>query len=426
MSNTATELKLVDLGKTRGTDRKPAVRKELQSQLDYIRQSKVDHIYSPAVNKIYDLAMSYVEDAEKHANNGGRAAWTMGLWDCPFIYALDIVPISFTELGRLGSSDALTIAEDYFQFPKETCSMVGALLGEWFLRRDTTVRELVVFNASCEPLNMGYELIAAEGYNVYRYESVNHPRSKDSARLEQQIRFLTEELEDLAIRLTGKPVDLGRLNAEIDRANRVLAKVREIFDLRRNNPLYIKSLATMFLLMGSSHYFGKPEEYEATLELLIEELKTAEFIPSPKGKIVPLAWIGGRGQEFGVYKTIDDCGGAILSWSTPNSWTHDLPKLDNPLASIATHILGKTGGHIIGSPVLRLKYLEDIIRSFDSKGILFYSYVGCSFAGIHQEIQRDHFQKLGIPSISLEGTFQVGPPSGQLLTRIRAFVEMLT
>ena len=50
--------------------------------------------------------------------------------------------------------------------------------------------------------------------------------------------------------------------------------------------------------------------------------------------------------------------------------------------------------------------------------------MGCSFGGIHKEIQRDFFQKLGVPSIALEGSFQVGPPTGQLLTRVRAFIEM--
>jgi benzoyl-CoA reductase/2-hydroxyglutaryl-CoA dehydratase subunit BcrC/BadD/HgdB len=41
------------------------------------------------------------------------------------------------------------------------------------------------------------------------------------------------------------------------------------------------------------------------------------------------------------------------------------------------------------------------------------------------EIFREFFQTLGLPSIGLDGTFQVGMPSGQLLTRVQAFVEML-
>ncbi len=421
-----TEVKPNGLGKSANPEPIIKTRQELKNQLDYVNSSKKEHSYSPAVVKLYDLAMTYVEDAEKHAKNGGRSAWVMGLWDAPLMYALDIVPISMTELGRLGSNDAMSIAEDFFQLPKETCSMVAAVLGEWYLRRNNTVTDLVVFNSLCEPLNLAWELIGVEGYKVYRIETVNRPHDNDPERLAEHISFLADELADLAIRLTGKPVDMDRVAHEIKRANRILGKVRQIFELRKSNPLYIKSLATMFLLMGSGHYFGKPEQYEATLDLLISELKVADFIISPRGKIIPLAWVGGRGQEFGVYKTVDDCGGAILAWSTPNSWTHDWPEAKTPLESIASHILGGTGGHVVGSPVHRLKPIERVIKEYGAKGILFYSYVGCSFAGIHHEVQRDYFHKLGIRSISLEGSFQVGPPSGQLLTRVRAFVEMLT
>jgi benzoyl-CoA reductase/2-hydroxyglutaryl-CoA dehydratase subunit BcrC/BadD/HgdB len=63
---------------------------------------------------------------------------------------------------------------------------------------------------------------------------------------------------------------------------------------------------------------------------------------------------------------------------------------------------------------------------FGATGILLYGYVGCSFGGIHREIHGDYFQKRGISSLALEGSFQVGPPTGQLQTRIRAFIEMLS
>lgn len=397
-------------------------RKELESQLNYIRQSKADHAYSPAVGRLYDLATSYVEDAEAAARSGRRAAWVLGLWDAPLLYACDTIPVSLTELGRMGSIEAVSIAEDYFQLPKETCSMVSSLLGEWYLRKDTTVRKMVVFNGSCEPLNLAWELVKDEGYDVYRIESVNRPSADEDGRWNQMVKFLASELNGAARWLTGKDIDEAKAALEVRRVNRILAKLRRILDLRLQNPLYIKSLATMFLLMGSGHYFGKPEQYEEVVDLLLEELSNTAHAPI-NGRAVPLAWIGGRGQEFGVYKAIDDCGGAVLGWQTPNVFTHDWREDVPPLEAIAEFVLS---GRVIGSPVHRLKTIEGVLDRTGSKGILFYGYVGCSFAGIHVEIMRDHFQKLGIPSIGLEGTFQVGPPSGQLLTRVRAFIEMLS
>jgi hypothetical protein len=38
----------------------------------------------------------------------------------------------------LGSADALSVAEDYFQLPKGSCSMVGSILGEFYLRAGRT------------------------------------------------------------------------------------------------------------------------------------------------------------------------------------------------------------------------------------------------------------------------------------------------
>ena len=399
-------------------------RVELESQLAYIRQSKADHGYSRAVGRLYDLALSYVEDAETAHRQGRSVSWAMGIWDAPLFYASDTIPISFTELGRMGSQEAVTVAEDLFQLPKETCSMVSSLLGEWFLRRESTVKRIVAFNGSCEPLNMGYELIQEHGYDIYRIEAVNKPLDDQDGRTEQMVKFLVDELADLSQWLSGKPVDENKVAFEVKRVNRILRKIRRVLDLRLQNPLYIKSLASMFLLMGSGHYFGKPEAYEEVLDELLQELEAADFVTGPKGRnVVPLAWIGGRGQEFGVYKAIDDCGGAVLGWQTPNQFAHDWREDVPPLESIARYVIN---GRMVGSPVHRLKTIEGVLEKTGSKGILFYGYVGCSFGGIHMEIQRNHFHKLGIPSISLEGSFQVGPPSGQLLTRVRAFVEMLS
>jgi predicted CoA-substrate-specific enzyme activase len=131
----------------------------------------------------------------------------------------------------------------------------------------------------------------------------------------------------------------------------------------------------------------------------------------------------GLEPELGVYKAIDDGGAAILGWQTPNVFTYEWREDVHPLRAIAELV---PSGRMIGSPIHRLKSIEGVLKQTGSRGILFDGYVGFSFGGIHGEIHRDDFQKLGFPSISLEGSFQVGPPSGQLLTRVRTFVEMLS
>jgi benzoyl-CoA reductase/2-hydroxyglutaryl-CoA dehydratase subunit BcrC/BadD/HgdB len=396
----------------------------LESQLAYIRQTKLDHHYSPSVQKLFDLVVGYIPDAEDAWRAGTPAAWMSGgVWS-PLYYACDTIPISINEMGRLGSSEAVTAAEDYFHLPKESCPMVGGVLGEFYLRLGRTVKRMGVYNAVCEPLNIGWELLKDEGFDIYRVEAINRPNAHDDPeRVRLMEEFLERDLRGLSVWLQGHPVDEHKLAVEIRRVNRLFRKVRKILNLRLSNPFYLRSLATMYVILGTAHYFGKPTAYEEVLDGLVSELETSPEIPSPTGKIVPLAWVGGRGQEFGVYKAIDDAGGAVTQWHIPDEHTQDYREDLPPLQAYANYIISARMG---GSPIRRLKNIEENMKVFGAKGILFYSYVGCSFGGVHKEIQRDYFQKLGVPSISLEGSFQVGPPTGQLLTRIRAFIEMFS
>ncbi|MFA5263117.1 MAG: 2-hydroxyacyl-CoA dehydratase family protein [Opitutaceae bacterium] len=421
------EVSLAELSSVAQTDASHKIRTNqgLESQLAYVRQTKADHGYSKAIARLFDLVMSYIDDAEKAARNGRKAVWMAGGAWSPLYYAADTIPISINELGRLGSSDAMFVAEDYFQLPKESCSMVGAVLGEFYLRLGRTVKRMAVYNAQCEPLNLAWELLRDEGFDIFRVEAINRPNTADTKdRLDGLEAFLEQELKDLNQWLVDRPIDEDRLRVEIQRTNRILRKVRRIMSLRIENPLYIRSLASMYLLIGSAHYFGKPDEYENVLDTLIDELEHSPLIPLPRGKIVPLAWSGGRGQEFGVYKAIDDSGGAILSWHTPDPWLTDIDESLPPLKGYVRHIVSGRRG---GSQQERLEQIERSLAKYGGvKGILSYGYVGCSRGGSGREYQRIYFQKRNIPSIALEGTFQVGPPSGQLLTRVRAFIEMLS
>lgn len=398
---------------------------EPRNQLEYIEQSRQAHSYSKGIQKLYDLALSYMPDGERGNKEGTRrAVWSTGLMEAPLLYACDTTPLAVYDLGRLSAAEeAAELSEEYFDMPKETCSMVSALLGEWYLRRDNTVKKVVALSTVCEPLNMAYEMIKEFGFDIHRVDQVIRPVHGGEERFNEMVKFLASELEDVAVFLTGKPVDQERMRDEIKRLNRLMAKFREIIKLRVANPLYIKSLPVLFLLMGSAHYFGKPAEYEAMLDQLIHELKTAPYVEPPLGKIVPLTWVGARGLEFGVFKAVDDMGGALLSWFTPNPydrvWNEEIP----PLEAMARFILDY---FCTGSPVNQIKYIENMIEETGSRGMFFYTYIGCPYGGMHVELFRNHFHQKGVPSSFLEGSWQVGAPSGQLLTRVRAFVEMLS
>jgi len=395
----------------------------LEAQLEHIRHSKeVVHKHSPGVGKILDLAVSYVYDAEKAKDAGKEVVWTMGLEECPLFYASCAIPLAFTELGRLGSSQAMSVAEDLFQIPRETCSMVKIILGEYYLRRDTTVKRLFYRSGSCEPFNIGFELIRKYGFDTMVLDVGFKPDDISQERYESLIKYYKEQTKETALWISGKKLDEDRLGEEIRRYNRSIRKARAIMNLRRRHATYIKSLPAMFILLGSSHFFGKPLEYENALDLIIEEmsgLQDGEY----NDDIVRLVWTGARGQEFGVYEAIDDAGGGVMGWCIPNTYEVGFDENKPPLDAFVEY---QVGGKNSGTTSQACLEVEKQLRKSKANGILLYGYVGCSFGSIDIELKREYFHKRNIPSIAIDGTFQVGPPTGQLITRVKAFVEMLS
>lgn len=340
--------------------------------------------------------------------------------ETPLIYSLGVIPLASTELGRLGSIEAMSIAEDNFQLPRECCSMVKTLLGEFYLRKDSIVKK-VVTNIFCEPLKMLYDVIEKYGFDIKLIDQGTNVGSADSERYENLFKHYVEEIQDVARWLTGHEIDEDKLGAEIKRYNRVLKKAFEFLKLKKKHPKYVLSLPTVIVILGSAHYFGKPDEYEAALDELIDELKSLgddEY----NDKVVPILWSGARGQEFGVYQAIDEAGGSILGWASAPRLNSYFDESIPPLESFINYQL--TG--LVGSKTADgYPFVEAEIKRSGAKGILQYGYIGCSTTGISSELTRKYFHNRGIPSMELFGSYQVGAPSGQLITRVKAFIEML-
>jgi benzoyl-CoA reductase/2-hydroxyglutaryl-CoA dehydratase subunit BcrC/BadD/HgdB len=399
---------------------------EVQSQLDYVKYTKEVHSYSKAVGKLLDLSMSYVSDAEKAYQEGKKnAIWCRAIgWEVQLLYACNTIPVSFGEMGRLSDRDMMLIAEDYYQFPVETCSMVKCTVGQWHQRKQgTSIQRILGDSAACEPYNLAWEIMKKEGYDVYSTDVTYRGAGVQGKRLEQLVAFFIEQIYGVVNWLTGsRTIDEEKLKIEIQRKNRLLAKVRQVLELRLKHPFYIRSLATILMLnVGLNNYFGKPEEFEAAVDLLIEELEAEPINEADLKKVIPLVWAGGTGQEFGIYDAIDQAGGALLGLrSVPfKFYREDVP----PVEALARYVYDNQGA---GAGVYVRNVLEQEIDRLNARGLVLYGYIGCSFASVDREMWRDYFHKKGIPSINLEGSFQVGAPSGQVLTRVKAFVEMLS
>ena len=398
----------------------------VRTQRDYLQYSRDIHHYSSATAKLLDLSNSYIADAEAAFYAGKKnAIYAGGGWEAPLIYSLDTIPIAYGEMGRLSDHETMSISEDNYQFPVETCSMVKCVVGQWHLRRNKKngIKRILGSSSACEPYNMAWEVMKKEGFDVHNIDVIYRSTSTHGKRLDQLVDFFVDEIYGVVEWLTGsRKFDEDKLRFELQRKNRMLAKVRKILDLRLNHPFYLKTLPTILLLnVGLNAYFGKPEEYEAVLDGLIDELSNREINQSEIDRVIPLVWAGGTGQEFGVYEAIDQAGGALLGLrSVPmKAYREDIP----PVEALARWMYDNSRG---GAGLYWRNVLEQEVSKVKARGIVLYGVIGCSFQSIDKEMWRSYFHEKGIPSINLEGSFQTGAPTGQLMTRVKAFIEMLS
>jgi benzoyl-CoA reductase/2-hydroxyglutaryl-CoA dehydratase subunit BcrC/BadD/HgdB len=326
-------------------------------------------------------------------------------------------------MGRYSTREDMQVAEDFYQFPVETCSMVKCTVGQWHKRLEAgNINRLLGNSSSCEPFNLAWEVMRSRGYDVYNNEVIYRGPTVQGERLEELIQFMVEQMLDVAEWLTGeRKVDEEKLKIEIARKNRLLVKLKRILELRVSHPFYMKTLAIILTLnVGLNNYFGKPVEYEKAIDALIAELENAPVKERDLKTVIPLVWAGGTGQEFGVYEAIDIAGGALLGLrSVPFRYVReDVP----PVEAIARWVYDNSAA---GAGVYARNVIESEIEKLKAKGVILYGYIGCSFASVDREMWRRYFHAKGIPCLNLEGSFQTGSPSGQVLTRVKAFVEML-
>ncbi len=267
---------------------------------------------------------------------------------------------------------------------------------------------------------MAFQLLEDYGYDIHVIDVGFGPRH-DPERLANMKKHYYSELWKVIEWIGKEDFDPEKLRQEQKRYNRIQKKIRIILNLRAYHPTYIGSLPVMLLIMGNAHYFGKPQEYEDALDSLIEELSALSPGSYHDEKAV-VCWSGARGQEFNIFEAIDEAGGAVLAWNIPNNTVNEYRDRKDPIESLVEFDIGDLNSN---STAHACKHIIKDIKKYGASGIIFYAYMGCSFATIDIELKRRYFKEIDIPGLSLIGSFDVGSVTGQVTTRVRAFIEML-
>jgi benzoyl-CoA reductase/2-hydroxyglutaryl-CoA dehydratase subunit BcrC/BadD/HgdB len=393
-----------------------------KNQQEYLAYNRDAVSYSPALQKLNDLAVYGIDDLTAEAKKGKNVVWSgTASTKSAFVYACGASPLSIADFGRFKDEGAIELAEDFFQIPEEACSQMKTALGEFYMHRDDTVKRVVHNARGCEPFNQVFEYLKDFDYDVFTLDMGYLPKH-DSERSVQYRKHYEEEYRRLAKWISGKPLDEQKLWEEMKCVNRIMRKIRTVLNLRKLHPDYMKSLSTILMFLGSDHFYGKKEEYEEMLDMLIEEMSALKLGDFHDSKIY-LIWTGGRSVEYGIFQSIEESGGAILGWGVSNDLETNYDLNKEPMEAFMDSLLGDKNA--TGSSEDICKVLERQIEEFEAKGLIMYGFMGCSFSSVGRELMREYFKKREFPVLSLLGTYKAGEPSGQVITRVKAFMEMI-
>ena len=220
------------------------------------------------------------------------------------------------------------------------------------------------------------------------------------------------------------------LRKAVEEHNAVCRIISEIREMRKaENPVIT---GYEFHVLNLVTYVCPKSEILPYLEETLEELKTRE----PDGKSpfrARVAIVGSEIDDPNLTKLIEGCGALVVSdrycfGSTPGREVIELNDEEDVLTQICRHYMevSECARYISDEKVLQRRETSDrLAKEFGAEGIIYEQMKYCDYWGFERalvsHIMHDEY---GWPVLSIDRLYNNGN-SGQLRTRVQAFVESL-
>ena len=246
--------------------------------------------------------------------------------------------------------------------------------------------------------------------------------------------FYKKELQYFIARLeefSGQKLDQKKLQDAVKLYNRRRALLRDLYDLRRENPPRVSGTEITKVLVAG---MGIPaaEHIELT-EAFIAEVK-ARVAPKADGLPRIFLW-GNEIDDVAFIKLVEECGAHVvmddLCTGSRFFW-EDVPETGDPLDSIAkryicTHCprsLKPQAGNREEDLESRFGYIREFIAGWKANGAIFYIVRYCDTCELEGPDLKEYLNSLKLPVLMIEDDYSTST-MGQLRTRIQAFLEMI-
>ena len=361
--------------------------------------------------------------AKEFKEKGGKLAGFL----CSYTPLEVLMAGGISAVGLCGTSNE-TVPDAEKVLPKNLCPLIKSTYGFAYTEKCpyTYFSDIIIGETTCDGKKKMYELLSElkDVYVLHLPQGQGRPYSKEI--WYQEVKMFKERLEEkFGIEITDEA-----LREAVKKRNKLRRAITEMYELQANVPPAMKGSQMMLTQMSGSFKFDVDEYIDGVLNV-VEKAKAdyaaGKSTVSTKDKRILLTGCpsGGVIQKIGM--VIENNGGVIVclddcSGERTNRMLID-EDADDILRAISDRYL-EINCSVMTTNEARLENTRAMIEKYKVDGVIEVVLQACHTFNVESAKVCRMVEDMGIPYMKLETDYSTAD-SGQLETRISAFLEML-
>lgn len=316
--------------------------------------------------------------------------------------------------------------------PAKSCSLVKASLG--MLKSGTNPYcdevEVIVNPTTCDQKTKTGSVMREMGYDVYDMELPPVKESEEGREYwRRSVRKFTKNLKNI----TGQKVTRKKLKETIGKVAKAQHSYHRIQQLRKTVPAPV--LGKDIFLATNAFFFDDLERWTGAMDRLGDEIEERVANKhNAAGARTPRIVFTGSPPIFPNLKIplmIEQADAVIVADETcsSNRLLNDMVSVDewflyDMVDAIADRYLKSCTCPVFTLNDDRQRRLVELCKTYSADGVVYQAFAGCQVYELEQRSIAKILEENGIPMLYIETDYSPSQ-SGQLSTRIEAFVESL-
>lgn len=355
--------------------------------------------------------------------NGGHVAGCL----CSYtpVELLDAAGIA--AIGLCGTSNE-TIPDAEKVLPKNLCPLIKSTYGFAYTEKCpyTYFSDIIIGETTCDGKKKMYELLneLKETYILQLPQGQSRPYTKDI--WYEELKLLKEKLEEkFNVEITDE-----KLRQAAKMRNRLRKALCDMYELQSTSPPAMTGTDMMYTLLKGSFSFDKNIYIEQINNIVTQkkqDYKEGKCTVDKNAKRILLTGCPTGGviekvgsvieKNGGVIVCLDDCSGERTNQLMVDEKAEDILRaISDRYLSINCSVMTPNDG--------RLENTKNMVEKYKVDGVIDIVLQACHTFNIESVKMGEMLDEQGVPFLKLETDYS-SADSGQIETRIAAFIEML-